>query len=76
VMFTNLPEAHNTVRIYTLDGDMAAELQHDGTDGHGDLSWNLVTRNGQQAVSGIYLYVVQSDNERFSEFIDKFVLVR
>jgi hypothetical protein len=35
-----------------------------------------VTRNGQQAVSGIYLYVVQSDNERFSEFIDKFVLVR
>jgi hypothetical protein len=76
VMFTNLPAAHNTINIYTLDGDLVASLQHDGTGGFGDISWNLVTRNGQQAVSGIYIYSVLSDNERFPEFIDKFVLIR
>jgi hypothetical protein len=76
VMFTNLPAAHNTINIFTLDGDLVASLDHDGTDGYGDVSWNLVTRNGQQAVSGIYLYSVISDNDRFPEFIDKFVLIR
>jgi hypothetical protein len=76
VMFANLPEAHNSINIYTLDGDLVTSLLHDGTNGHGDVSWNLVTRNGQQAVSGIYLYSVISDNDRFPEFIDKFVLIR
>jgi hypothetical protein len=76
IMFTNLPAAHNIINIYTLDGDLVASLEHDGTGGFGDVSWNLVTRNGQQAVSGIYLYSVHSDDDRFPEFIDKFVLVR
>ena len=76
VMFTNLPQARNTISIYTLDGDLVTEQIHDGRDGYGQISWNLVSRNGQQVVSGVYLYVVQSDDSRFDDFIGKFVVVR
>ncbi len=76
IMFVNLPRAHNHIQIFTLDGDLVAEIDHDGMDGYGQASWNLVSRNGQQAASGIYLYVVQSDDDRFDDFIGKFVVIR
>jgi hypothetical protein len=76
VMFANLPRARNTLKIFTLDGDHVATIEHDGTGGHGEVSWNLVSLNGQQVVSGIYLYTVHSDDARFEDFIGKFVLIR
>ncbi len=76
VMFANLPRARNRVRIFTLDGDLVADLPHDGTTGDGQLPWNLVSRNGQQVASGIYLYEVDSDDDRFEPFVGKFVVVR
>jgi hypothetical protein len=76
VMFANLPRAHNTITIYTLDGDLIQTIQHDGINGIGETPWNLVSRNGQQVVSGIYLYVVQPDDPRFEKSVGKFVLVR
>jgi hypothetical protein len=76
VMFTNLPQARNTVEIFTLSGDLVQTLQHDGTQGYGQVGWNLVSRNGQEIVSGIYLYAVQSDDDRFDDFVGKFVVVR
>jgi len=76
IVFTNLPAAHNTIKIFTLDGDLVNELNHDGTNGYGQITWNLVSRNGQQIVSGIYLYNVHSDDGRFEDFIGKFVVIR
>jgi hypothetical protein len=76
VMFANLPRARNTIAIFTLDGDLVAEIQHDGTSGYGQASWNLVSRNGQQIVSGVYFYVVNSDDERFEDSVGKFVVIR
>ncbi len=76
VRFANLPQAHNHIKIFTLDGDFVADLDHDGTTGYGELSWNLVSRNGQQVVSGVYLYSVQSDDDRFDDFVGKFVVIR
>lgn len=76
IVFANLPAARNTVRIFTEDGDLVQTLDHDGTAGYGQVSWNLVSRNGQEIVSGIYLYVVQSADSRFKDFIGKFVVVR
>jgi hypothetical protein len=76
IMFTNLPRAKNTIRIFTLDGDLVAEVNHDGRDGYGQASWNLVSRNGQEVMSGIYLYAVQSDDSRFEDYVGKFVLIR
>jgi hypothetical protein len=76
VVFANLPMAKNKISIFTLDGDLVAEVEHDGRDGYGQASWNLMSRNGQEVVSGIYLYVVASEDNRFEDFIGKFVIVR
>lgn len=76
VAFVNLPQARNHIDIFTLDGDLVAELDHDGTGGYGQVTWNLVSRNGQQVVSGVYLYVVHSEDSRFADFIGKFVIIR
>ncbi len=76
VNFANLPQAQNTIEIYTLSGDLVETIVHDGTTGYGEASWNLISRNGQEIVSGIYLFVVHSDDDRFEDFIGKFVVVR
>jgi hypothetical protein len=76
VVFANLPAARNTIKIFTEDGDLVQTIKHDGTAGYGSASWNLVSRNGQEIVSGIYLFSVQSDNKEFADFIGKFVVVR
>jgi hypothetical protein len=76
VTFTNLPRAHNTISIFTVSGDLVQTLTHDGTSGMGHTSWNLMSRNGQEIVSGVYLYTVQADDNRFDDFIGKFVVVR
>jgi len=76
VRFANLPAARNTIKIFTLAGDLVETIAHDGTGGYGEASWNLISRNGQEIVSGIYLYVVQSDDAGFEDFIGKFVVVR
>ena len=76
IRFANLPQARNTIKIFTLSGDLVQEIAHDGSDGYGEASWNLVSRNGQQIVSGIYLYTVDSDVEDFEKTIGKFVVIR
>lgn len=76
VTFTNLPAARNTIKIFTVSGDLVQEIEHDGTSGVGHASWNLMSRNGQEIVSGVYLYAVQSSNGAFDDFIGRFVVIR
>jgi len=76
VSFANLPAANNTLKIYTVSGDLVQTIFHDGTLGSGHASWNLMSRNKQEVVSGVYLYTVQSDDDRFDDFVGKFVVVR
>jgi len=59
IAFRNLPKAESTIRVYTLAGDLVQEITHDGRDGNGTYFWNMITRNGQNIVSGVYLYSVQ-----------------
>ncbi len=76
VRWANLPAARNSIKVFTLAGDLVQTIEHDGTGGYGEAGWNLISRNGQEIVSGIYLYVVQSSDSRFEDFIGKFVVVR
>lgn len=76
VCFANLPLARNTIKIFSLNGDLIQTVDHDGTTDYGEACWNLVSRNGQEVVSGIYLYVVQSDDGAFDDFIGKFIVIR
>jgi hypothetical protein len=74
--FRNLPACMSTVRIYTIAGDIVQVLRHDGRDGDGTLSWNLVSRNGQEIMSGVYIFGVEPDDGRFKRVIGKFVVIR
>jgi hypothetical protein len=73
IAFRDLPAGVSTIRIYTLAGDLMQEAVHDGTGGDGTYFWNLITRNGQHVVSGIYLFSVQSGGKVCR---GKFVIIR
>lgn len=86
VTFHNLPRTKGTVHIFTLAGDLVRDIPFDGTappdlqygkdpviQGQGEVSWNLISRNGQKIVSGIYLFSVDTDLGRE---VGKFVIIR
>ena len=55
-----LPAARSTIRIYTLAGDLVQTIEHDGSRGDGQAAWNLISRNGQDIESGVYLFTIES----------------
>jgi len=97
--FMGLPQGKWKIRIYTVSGDLVAELHDDdavnqsirgaitGPDNvtrpgynrqqdsanDGEARWDLISRNGQDIVSGIYVFVVDS-NEGVQR--GKFVVIR
>ena len=81
IEFKNLPPVCK-ISIFTLSGDLIYEVQHnDATDFE---FWNLVTRNQQSIVSGVYIYVVEAPDIQFAgessgnlnKHIGKFVVFR
>ena len=77
VEFRNLPADKGTIRIYTLAGDLVKDIPFDGRTGIGTMKWDLVSRNGQDVTSGIYIYSVETDtNNAFKRKIGKFVVIR
>jgi hypothetical protein len=97
--FMGLPAGPWTIRIFTVSGDLVAELHENDpvnesvrgtvvdesgtprpvynrqqdTPNDGQARWNLISRNGQDVVSGIYLFVVESD---LGQQRGKFVIIR
>lgn len=72
--FTNLPNKC-TIRIFTIDGDLVREIDHNCNSEDPQCmhdQWDLITRNTQAAVSGIYYFSVESS---FGNQIGKFVLI-
>jgi hypothetical protein len=74
IEFRNLPACRSTVRIFTVAGDLVDVLYNDGVDG--TLAWDLVSRNGQDITSGVYLFSVEPDDDSFPSHIGKFVVIR
>jgi hypothetical protein len=99
VDFYGLPSGDWTIRIFTVSGDLVAEIRSEdpvnesvrsvATDesgvirpgynrqqdnpNDGQARWNLISRNGQDVVSGIYVFVVESDQ---GQQRGKFVIIR
>ncbi|MCJ7497653.1 MAG: hypothetical protein MUO78_05915, partial [candidate division Zixibacteria bacterium] len=64
------------IRIYTLDGDLVREIEHEKAEGDpaaGYDYWDLINRNTQAVVSGIYLYSIESKS---GNQIGKFVIIK
>lgn len=74
IHFTNLPHKC-TIRIFTIDGDLVREIDHDyppdSPQSMHDI-WDVITRNTQSPVSGIYYYSVESE---YGSQIGKIVLI-
>jgi hypothetical protein len=63
VHFANLPP-RCTIRIYSLDGDLIQEIEHDADPSDylaNHETWNLINKNLQLIVSGLYYWVVEDD---------------
>jgi hypothetical protein len=61
IQFVNLTD-RATVRIFTVGGDLVAELEHPvaGSEpGQGSLDWDLKNGQGELVTSGIYIYQVE-----------------
>jgi hypothetical protein len=73
VDFMNLPQGEWTIKVYTVAGDLVRSIDNDGTDNIGQVRWDLVSRNGQDVVSGLYLFTVES---RYGTQVGKFLILR
>jgi hypothetical protein len=64
IHFINLPE-YCTIKIWTLDGDLVRELLHEPggqfSETNSKAYWDMITRNTQAIVSGIYIYSIEED---------------
>ncbi len=70
--FQNLPR-DSVVRVYSLGGELVTTLRPSAEETGGDACWNMISRNDQIVVSGIYLYQVDSP---VGEKIGKFVVIK
>ncbi len=62
IWFSDLP-GKCVIRIFTLDGDLVRRIDYDpSTNPSGVVYWDLISRNTQAVVSGIYIYSVDADN--------------
>ena len=69
---------YNLACIYSLAGDHVKMIEHDdasSTEEDGVTSWNLISKNNQDTVSGVYMFHVK-DDDTGQEKIGKFVIIR
>jgi hypothetical protein len=74
IHFINLPH-RCTIRIFSIDGDLVREIEHDyPKDSPRSMHerWDMITRNTQAVVSGIYYYSVESE---YGSQIGKLVII-
>ncbi|MEZ5359389.1 MAG: hypothetical protein R3F48_11250 [Candidatus Zixiibacteriota bacterium] len=62
INFANLPNVC-TIRIFSIDGDLIKEIEHnypEGGPGSQVETWDVISRNTQSVVTGLYLWQVES----------------
>jgi hypothetical protein len=78
--FINLP-SKCTIRIYSLNGDLVRVLEHDASVNMASgmaassESWNLISKDVEAVVSGLYLFSVE-DEESGATQVGKFLIVK
>ena len=70
IQFTHLPD-ECTIRIYTLAGDLVRVIEHN--NGTGTEDWDLLNKNQQGIVPGVYFYHVDSE---YGDKLGKFAVIK
>jgi hypothetical protein len=73
IYFQHLP-SHCTIRIFTAAGLLIRTMRHDSEEGDGSATWDLLTDENMRAVSGLYIYQVESDDGKTA--VGKFAIIR
>ena len=75
IHFANLPKVCK-IRIYTINGDLVREIDHFRPEGGSESQheiWDVISRNTQAVVTGIYLWHVSSE---MGDQIGKLVIMK
>jgi hypothetical protein len=75
INFFNLPKIC-TIRIFSVDGDLVKQIDHYCPEGGPTAQhekWNLISRNTQAVVTGIYIYQISSE---MGEQLGKLVIIK
>ncbi|MFH1700093.1 MAG: hypothetical protein ABIE07_05850 [Candidatus Zixiibacteriota bacterium] len=75
INFANLPKVC-MIRIYSIDGDLIKEIDHyypEGGPGTQHEEWDVISRNTQAVVTGLYFWHVSSD---MGDQIGKLVIMK
>ncbi|MFN4111500.1 MAG: hypothetical protein ACK4G1_04450, partial [Ignavibacteria bacterium] len=70
LQFINLPN-QCTIYVFTLDGDLIKTIHHNSYNG--TAIWDLRTDGGREISSGIYLYVVKTEE---GEYLNRFAVIK
>jgi len=73
IYFENLPQ-ECTIRIFTLTGELVAQLNHNETYENGREYWNLLNKDGFSVAYG--LYIAHIDAPGIGEKLVKFALIK
>jgi hypothetical protein len=73
IYFRGLPP-ECTVRIYTLSGQLVQTLHHSSSADDGQMSWNLVSRDGMDVAYGVYIFHV--DAPGVGQHIGRFAIIK
>lgn len=71
--FTHLPNKC-TIRIFTVDGELVAELNHDTPYSDGTEDWNMLQKDNLSISYGVYIY--QVDAPGIGQKIGKFAVIK
>src|SRR5690606_40381981 len=80
LMFVNLPPT-GKIQIFTVSGQFVQQIQWEPQDlhGHGDLFWDMQTREGTEIAAGLYVFVVEApdpETGRVLKKTGKFIVIR
>ena len=73
IHFTHLPQVC-TIRIFTISGELVAEIKHNSEMLDGTAEWNLLTRDNLSVAYGIYIYHVGAGS--VGEKVGKFAIIK
>lgn len=73
IFFIHLPN-ECTIRIYTVSGKLVDTIEHSSTISDGQVSWDLLSKDGMDIAYGVYVF--QVDAPGIGQQIGKFAIIK